>query len=260
VARKIFKLAKEIFDVQTEILVMKNNKLKKQNIYQVRIPPQEKVNTVLQSIGITSGGLLNFKDTFNADIVRKSCCRRAYLRGVFLGGGSVNSPEGTYHLEILTNDLYHAKAIVKIMQSFDLPAKITNRKNWHIVYLKGSENIVMFLNVIGAHRALMEFENVRVMKEVRNGVNRLVNCETANLNKMVDAASRQLQAIKYIQDTIGLDNLPPALEEVAILRLKNPEESLKELGEHCNPKLGKSGINHRMRKIEEIAEEIKNTT
>ena len=257
VARKIFKLAKELFSVQTEIVVIKNNRLKKQNLYQVRIPPQPQITEILESIGIGKGHL-NFKDTFNSALVKKTCCRKSYLRGAFLGGGSVNNPEGTYHLEILTNDVHHARVIVKLMQTFDLPAKITTRKNWQIIYLKGSENIVQFLSVIGAHNALFDFENVRVVKDMRNSVNRLVNCETANLTKTVNAASRQLQAINFLKETVGLDYLSNSLKEIAELRLENPEMSLKELGDFYTPKLGKSGINHRMRKIEEIAEELKN--
>lgn len=260
VARKIFKLAKELFNIQTEILVHRKSRLKKNNVYSIRIPPQPQVGQVLQILGFMDGDnnwLTEFRDKFPYELVKKSCCKRAYLRGAFLGGGSVNNPEGTYHLEIITNNKVHAEAIAELMQDYNLPAKISGRKNWFVVYLKESEQIVNCLNIMGAHQALLDFENTRIMKGMRNQVNRLVNCETANLNKTVDAAVRQLEAINTIQSRMGLDKLTPALRQVAELRLTYPDISLKELGEAATPKIGKSGVSHRMRKLEDIAEKLK---
>lgn len=191
------------------------------------------------------------------DLIQKKCDKIAYLRGAFLAGGSINNPEGTYHLEIITNDSQHAEALTDLMNYFQLGAKISLRKNWYVVYIKESENIVDFLGFIGAHRALLEFENVRVLKDVRNKVNRLVNCETANLTKTVMAAIRQKENIELIASTIGLQALPLPLREIAQLRLEYPDASLKELGEMLTPKVGKSGVNHRMRKIDELAEKLK---
>lgn len=263
VARKIFKLAKELFDIQAEIMVHRKSRLKKNNVYSIRIPSQAQVGQVLQVLGLVDAlgnWRADFRESFSYDLVKNACCKRAYLRGAFLGGGSVNNPEGTYHLEIITTDKTHGEAIAKLMQDYDLPAKISDRKNWFVVYLKESEQIVNCLNIMGAHQALLDFENTRIMKGMRNQVNRLVNCETANLNKTVDAAVRQIEAIRVIESAMGLHKLSPALRQVAELRLAYPDISLKELGEAATPKIGKSGISHRMRKLEIIAEKIKAQT
>ncbi len=259
VARKIFKLVKELFDIQTEILVHKKSRLKKNNVYSIRIPPQpqvEQILHILELIDQNNQWMFDFGDKFPRDLVKNKCCKRAYLRGAFLGGGSVNNPEGNYHLEIITNNWIHAEAIADLMQDYHLAAKISGRKNWFVVYLKESEQIVNCLNIMGAHQALLDFENTRIIKDMRNQVNRLVNCETANLNKTVNAAVRQIESIKTIQSTFGLDKLPVGLRQAAELRLAYPDISLKELGEAATPKLGKSAISHRMRKLEIIADKI----
>ncbi|MDD4169346.1 MAG: DNA-binding protein WhiA [Desulfotomaculaceae bacterium] len=256
VARKIFSMVKDLFNLRTEVLVQRKTRLRKNNIYLVRIPPQQKLAVLLSQVGmIDQQGLL--KNTVREDLFAKGCCRRAYLRGVFLGGGSVNSPEGTYHLEVTTVNEKHASSICRLMQKFRLLAKISERKNWQVIYLKGSEQIVRFLNIIGAHSALLNFENVRIYKDVRNQVNRLVNCETANLNKTINASVRQIENIKLVRDTIGFDHIPVSLREAAELRVKYPDASLKELGNYMQPRLGKSGMSHRLRKIDEIAEKIR---
>ena len=158
---------------------------------------------------------------------------------------------------MVTSESY-ALSLVELISKFDLEPKISSRKKAYIVYLKESEQIVTFLNIIEAHTALLNFESTRIKKEMRNQINRLVNCETANLNKIIDAALRQKENIQLIDQTLGLDKLPPGLKQVAELRLEHPDISLKELGEMTDPPLGKSGINHRMRKLEKIAENIRN--
>lgn len=260
VARKIFKLAKQLFNIQTEILMHKKSRLKKNNVYSIRIPPQPQVGQVLQILGFmdqNNNWLSDFRDSFPDQLVKRSCCKRAYLRGAFLGGGSVNNPQGTYHLEIITNSAVHAQSIADLMQHYKLPAKISRRKNWFVVYLKESEQIVNCLNIMGAHHALLDFENTRIMKDMRNQVNRLVNCETANLNKTVDAAVRQIEAINLIESQMGFNKLSPGLRQVAELRINYPSASLKELGEAATPAIGKSGISHRMRKLEAIADKLR---
>jgi DNA-binding protein WhiA len=241
-ARKVFRLFKNMFQVQAEIVIRRQNRLKKHSRYVVRIPPQAKGAEILREL--------------EGSMPRRLCCRRAYLRGSFLAGGSVNNPEGTYHLEISTRDETIARDICRVMNRCGLAAKISPRKNWFVVYLKESEQIVAFLNMIGAHSALLNFENVRIVKGMRNQVNRLVNCETANLGKVVNAALRQIEKIRLIEDTVGLGKLPPPLREMAELRLQYPETCLKELGYMMTPRVGKSGVNHRMRKLEEIASRI----
>ncbi|MDK2824785.1 MAG: cell division protein WhiA [Clostridia bacterium] len=257
VARKVLKLAKLVFNVETEIRIQKKNRLKKNNIYLVKIPPHNKVREILNTLGITQEGLL-INPQVSSVVTKKKCCRRSYLRGVFLGAGSVNDPENTYHLEIITTSQEYAESLVKLIKKFHLEPKISSRKNWYVVYLKESEQIVTFLNIIEAHTALLNLESIRIQKEMRNKVNRLVNCETANLTKTINAAFRQKKNIELIAKTLGLDNLPPGLRQVAELRLEHPDISLKELGEITDPKLGKSGINHRMRKLEKLADKIRN--
>ena len=177
--------------------------------------------------------------------------------GVFMGSGSINNPEKKYHLEIIFGNEENLKEIRKILGKLGIKTKKMITENKKSIYIKEGEQIVDLLNIIGAHTSLLELENIRIMKEMRNNVNRLVNCETANLSKTVNAAVRQVESIKLIQEKIGLKRLPKNLQEVAELRLSYPDESLKELGEMLNPPVGKSGINHRLRKIEKIAEEIR---
>lgn len=190
-------------------------------------------------------------------VVASDCCKRAYLRTAFICCGSVTNPEKTYHLEFVNNDYYHALNLKELIAYFGIEAKIIERKNHYVVYLKEGEQIVDMLNLITAHKALMEYENKRILKEVRNNVNRIVNCETANLNKVVSASVKQREAIEYIKEKVGFSRLSPQLEEVARVRLENPDLSLKELGALLNPPVGKSGVNHRLKKICEIAQQLK---
>lgn len=259
IARRIFSLLKTQFNIHTEIFVKKNTSLKKNNIYLLDVSAAMGAKEILVKTGIlreNEEGVMSFYNRIVSELVKKNCCKRAYLRGAFLGGGSLSNPEKTYHMEFVTNSLEHGEELMKLINSFGLNSKVIQRKNNFIVYLKEGENIIDLLNVIGAHTALLDLENVRIYKEMRNNVNRLVNCETANLNKTVDAAIRQTEAIKFIKQKAGLKKLPVGLREVAELRLNYPDVSLKELGEMLSPPIGKSGINHRLRKIEKIAEEL----
>jgi hypothetical protein len=190
-------------------------------------------------------------------VVQVICCKRAYLRGAFLVAGSMSDPSKSYHFEIVCDDELQADYLKELMKGFELDAKVVRRKKNYVVYLKEGAQIVDILNVMEAHVALMEFENIRIMKEMRNSVNRKVNCETANINKTVSAAVRQSEDIKYIQDTIGFEKLSDGLKDVALTRLKYPEATLKELGELLETPLGKSGVNHRLRKLSELAENLK---
>ena len=189
-------------------------------------------------------------------LLKRSCCKRAFLRGAFLASGSISDPEKSYHFEIVCQNPEQASLIQELLESFELDAKIVQRKKYYITYLKEGAQIVDALNVMGAYVALMNLENVRILKEMRGSVNRIVNCETANINKVVGAACRQVEDIRYIQSRIGLDELPPALREMALLRLEYPDTSLKDLGELCDPPVGKSGVNHRLRKLGELAKKL----
>lgn len=251
VARKTLSLIKQGFHLKTEIVVSRGRRLKKNNAYLIKVLPSLVVTELLSALGIMKGDNINVGR--DSGILRKSCCRRAYLRGAFLGGGSVNKPEGDYHLELVTGNIDFAKTLVRLLKSFDLQARLTDRKNDYIVYLKEGDAITSFLRLIGAHEGLMEFENVRVVKDMRNQVNRLVNCETANLQKTVNAALRQVNNIKLIAGTIGLAKLPDTLREAAEVRLANPEATLQELVDALDGRVSKSGMNHRLRKLERIA-------
>jgi len=256
-ARLIFTLFKKSLGIQTEIIVKKNHSLKKTHTYIITLV---EAKSILETLGIISfeKGYFEIIDTIPKQFTEKECCTRAYVRGIFVGGGSVSDPEKGYHLEFVTHSLEFAEQFSELLNStYDLNSKVINRKNSHVVYLKEGDQIVDLLNIIGAHNALMDFENVRIVKQVRNQVNRLVNCETANLNKTVNAAYDQFQNIIYIKETVGLEYLPDNLIEVANIRLENREASLVEIGQLLNKSVGKSGVNHRFKKIEKIANEIR---
>ncbi|TDT63731.1 DNA-binding protein WhiA [Fonticella tunisiensis] len=260
IARRVFSLLKNLFEVHADILVKKNNSLKKNNVYLIVVNSDMGAKEILLKTGILKSqdhGNISFTNKIGSEIIKRGCCKKAFLRGTFLGGGSISNPEKTYHMEFVANTPEFAEDLMKLINSYGLTSKVIQRKNSYVVYLKEGEQIVDLLNIIGAHSALLNFENVRVYKEVRNNVNRLVNCETANLNKTVDAAVRQIDSIKFIQEKVGLRKLPPGLREVAEIRLNYPDISLKEIGEMLNPPIGKSGVNHRLRKIEKIAEELR---
>ena len=255
IARRIYKLIKRVFEISPELLVRKKMRLKKNNVYIVRV--KRNVLDILEELGIIDKNYTLIRKA-NPEIYKRTCCKRAYLRGAFLAGGSVNHPDTSYHLEIASVYEEHIESICEIMNSFSLNAKMLQRKKGYIVYLKEAEKITDFLNIIGAHQALLLFEDVRIMKDMRNSVNRLVNCDTANLNKTVGAAMRQVENIRFIEREVGLDVLPEKLREVAELRVKHQDMTLKELGEAVKGKpISKSGINHRLRKIDEIAEKIR---
>jgi len=255
IARRMYTMLKELFGVHAELLVRKKMRLKKNNIYMMRVPFQ--VQEILHELHIANSNM-TFVAGINEELIRKSCCKRAYLRGAFLATGSVNDPEGSsYHLEMSSADYDHSVALLDHVNSYDLNAKLIDRKKAYVIYLKEVEKIIEFLNIIGAHQALLRFEDVRIVKGMRNQVNRLVNCETANLNKTIEASVRQIENIKLLARVVGLENLPQKLREVAEIRLQFPDINLKELGEMLPAKVSKSGVNHRLRKLDELAERVK---
>ena len=256
IARRMYSLLKDHYQVEGELLVRRKMKLKKNNIYIVRL--KRNVQELLKDLNIFDG--LSFTTTVSEEIMKNDQKERSYLRGAFLAGGSVNSPETSrYHLEIYSNYEDHNTDICEMMNHFDLNARTIDRRNGFITYLKEAEKIADFLALVGAHNAMMKFEDVRIIRDMRNSVNRLVNCENANMNKTIDAATRQIQNIEFIEATVGLDKLPVKLREIAIIRLENPDVSLKELGEMVpSGIISKSGINHRIRKINEYADKLRN--
>lgn len=256
IARRIYTLLKRHYTYPVELLVRKKMRLKKNNVYIVRLA--EKAREVLSDLKII-GEDFTMTRTISNSIVQKKCCKRSYLRGAFLAGGSINNPEtSSYHLEIFSLYTEHNDALCKLLNVFNLNAKTLERKKGFITYLKEAEKITEFLIVIGANQALLHFEDVRIVRDMRNSVNRLVNCETANLNKTIGAALRQVENIHFIQENAGLDVLPLKLREIAILRVQHQDVTLKELGEMVSGKpISKSGINHRLRKIDEIADKLR---
>src|SRR5690625_3423319 len=256
IARRIYTLVKALYTFPVELLVRKKMKLKKNNVYIVRM--KKGVDELLAELDILHEGF-TFVRNISKKYFKKSCCKRSYLRGAFLAGGSINNPEtSSYHLEIFNAYKEHNTALCELLNDFDLRARELERKSGHIVYMKEAEKITEFLSVIGAHNALFKFEDVRIVRDMRNSVNRLVNCETANLNKTISASVKQVENIKYIKEQIGLEALPERLKELADTRLENPEVSLKEIGELVpGTRLSKSGVNHRFKQIEKMAEELR---
>ena len=192
-----------------------------------------------------------------ASLTEKSCCKKAFLRGAFLAAGSVSNPDRSYHFEIMCRDEYIAGSTADIMCALGLQAKITQRQKHFVVYLKEIEQISDALGMMGARTSLLELENFRILREMRGNVNRRVNCETANINKAAQAAARQIDDIKYIESHMSLSSLPNGLDEIARIRLEYPEATLSELGSYLEPPVGKSGVNHRLRKISSIAEALR---
>ncbi|AXF57945.1 DNA-binding protein WhiA [Salicibibacter kimchii] len=257
IARRFYTLLKQRYEnMKAELVVRKKMRLRKNNIYIVRV--YRLVEEILADTNLTVNEH-TFSQSISEHIFRDNCCKRAYLRGAFLAGGSINHPEtSSYHLELFSYHKEHNQSLLELMSAFDLDARVLDRKKGYIVYLKESEKITEFLNIIGAHQALLYFEDVRIVKDMRNSVNRLVNCETANLNKTVGAALRQVENIELVAREIGLESLPPKVREMAELRVRHQDVTLKELGEMVeNGKVSKSGVNHRLRKIDELAERIR---
>ncbi|MEH6940895.1 DNA-binding protein WhiA [Bacillus sp. JJ722] len=256
IARRIYTLLKKNYDVSVELLVRKKMKLKKNNIYIVRF--SENAQEILMDLKILGDGFTIIYN-ISEELVAKKCCKRSYLRGAFLAGGSVNNPEtSSYHLEIYSLYKEHNDALCELMNGFELKSKTLERKKGYITYLKEAEKISEFLRIVGANRAILRFEDVRIVRDMRNSVNRLVNCETANLNKTIGASLRQVENIQYIEETVGLSVLPDKLREIAELRVAYQDVTLKELGEMVSGgKVSKSGINHRLRKIDDIANKLR---
>ena len=258
IARRLFTLIKECYQIIPEVLVRRNRRLRKNNSYILLIPVSDVSNRILEETCIKARNINGSKEMqldMNSQLIRKRCCKKAYLRGAFLGGGSVSDPEKAYHLEFVAHSEKYGEKLCNLIREFELHAKLIERKNTYVVYLKEGEHIVNLLSLIGAHTALLNFENIRIYKDMRNNINRIVNCETANLGKTINASLRQIENIKYIEDRIGFGNLSPSLREIADLRIKYPDASLRELGAMLSPQIGKSGVNHRLGKLDKIAEE-----
>ena len=258
-ARKLGRYIERGFGYDAQYVVRCSGHAGKNHIYTVRVDDPKKAADLLLATKLMTPEEEPSEDLLpkNGLALKNDCCKRAFIRGAFLTSGSISDPEKFYHFEIVCSTMEKAQFLQGILVHFSFDARIVQRKKYYVVYIKEGEQIVDLLNVMMAHRALLELENLRVLKEVRNSVNRQVNCETANLNRTVSAAVKQIEDINYIKETIGLDSLSESLMEIAVLRAENTEVSLKELGQMLSPPVGKSGVNHRLRKISEIADELR---
>lgn len=258
VARKYFTLIRKTFNIKISIMVRRNSSQADNQVYMVLITNQAHAKLVLQAIKFPYDNMKDGDDwQLNQLIVQNACCKRAFIRGAFIAIGSMSNPKKAYHLEFVTPDAVKAAQLIGIIEAFSIDAKSVMRKKSNVVYIKEGSQIVDLLNVMEAHVALMDLENVRILKEMRNSINRQVNCEAANITKTVTAASKQIEDIIYIRDHYGFGGLAEGLEEMATMRLQHPEASLKELGTMLTSPIGKSGVNHRLRKLSMIAESLR---
>lgn len=255
IARRIYTLIKDFYQIETDILVRRKMKLKKNNTYVVRL--RYHARELLTDLGIIDG--LSIREDVPMELLKNDLMIRSYLRGAFLAGGSVNNPETSrYHLEIYSLYEEHNETIAKMINRYHLNARTTSRRSGYIVYLKEAEKIANFLQLIGATSAMLKFENIRIVRDMRNSVNRLVNCENANMDKVANASNRQIENIRLIDQRVGLNQLPPKLQMIAKTRLAHQEVSLKELGELVpDGPISKSGVNHRLRKINQYADKLR---
>lgn len=252
-ARRIYSLIKDRFGFSIEIRVRQDKRFNLSHSYDIIVTPQPGVREFLLELGFLTPDnnlVFHIKDEY----LESRKLSQAYLRGLFLGGGSVNRPQSEYHLEFRCERESVAEDLKVLLAKFDLKAHQTEHKGYHVIYFKSYAEVVKVLNIIGAHQAMLKMENDHIVKELKNDVNRRVNFETANLEKSVSAAMDQLEYIDIIERKEGLESLSPGLQEIAELRRENPYASLKELGEILD--LSKSGVNHRLRRIKKIAENL----
>ncbi|MDR1015517.1 MAG: DNA-binding protein WhiA [Coriobacteriales bacterium] len=252
VARIVVRLLHGIYGLKTEITTRRSVLHRTYN-YLITVPSQIGLEDAIRDMGILSSSGLEMG--VDPDLVRKPCCTASYLRGAFLGGGFISNPQGDFHFELACGHEALANGLVALLARSEIPARSIRRRGAWIVYIKGAEPILDFLALVGAHRGMLAMENVRVTKSVRNDVNRRLNAEMANQAKSIDASMGQVKAIRLLVEHCGVESLPPALREFALLRLSHPDASLRELGELASPPLTKSAVYHRVRRIEAIARE-----
>ncbi len=256
VARKYFTLLRKAFNIKAEVAVRKNRETRSCSVV---VRKDREARRLLKETCLldSDGNIHECMSLIHNQLLKQNCCRRAFIRGAFLAAGSVSAPEKSYHFEIVCASQKKAEQLQELLLQYEIDAKTVLRKQHYVVYVKEGAQIVKLLGLMGAHVSLMQLENIRIVKEMRNSVNRKVNCETANLNKTVSASVRQVEDIRYIEQHKGLHELTEGLEEIARLRLEHPDASLKELGDMLSPQVGKSGVNHRLRKLSLIAEQLR---
>ena len=259
VIRHYKKLLHDYFDVETTLEVGEGNSLGKKRAYRITIDAENRSEQILRETGIllVREGNNYISDGIYDGLIRTKCCKKAYLRGVFMGIGTMSDPEKSYHLEFVCRTESLAKDLRKLINSFvDLQAKESKRGKSHLVYVKKADYIGDILGIMGADTHSLIITTTQVEKSMRNKVNRMANCDNANLDRVVEAAMKQAAAVEKIEREKGIDWLPDKLKEVAILRKENPDLSIAALGELCDPPLKKSGINGRLKKLVELADKI----
>ncbi len=261
VARWGVQLAKRLYGVETEITVRERKRLGKNRSFGITLQGGriEALLAETDVIAKTPDGVA-ILETVGDAIVERDCCARSFLRGAFIGGGSVSDPQKGYHLEFVVRSAALNDTMLRLLNGYDLNAKSVLRKGSHVVYLKEGDRITEFLTLIGAHGAILDLESVRTMKDFRNDLNRKVNCETANLQKTATAAARQIENIRYLIASDAFPSIDAQLQQAAMLRLDHPDVTLAELGEMTTPPVGKSGINHRLRKLDALANALRDET
>jgi DNA-binding protein WhiA len=258
VIRRVFNIFKSLFNI-IPITDIEKEKNFKENLYHLKIIDKFDLEKIFSNSLINIDLNLQIVIDDKGTIHDNECCTKSFLRGVFMGSGSITNPANMYHLEVVANNMQNAGYISETINNIGISSKIIKRKKDFVVYIKGGEAISDFLAGIGANKGTISFEETRVVKDFRNGVNRLNNCENANYDKTIDAALNQIEDIMTIKKYRKFEKLSMELKKIANLRLEYREATLKELGDLIEPKLSRSGVNHRFRKLEQIAEELKNS-
>ena len=264
VVKKVFTLLKKTYNISANVSFRRGRKGSRVKQFTLCLQEPEKVRMILTDVGFIrdENGVLRLKNIAEDGMLQRVCCLRAFIRGAFLAGGSISDPQKNYHIEFLNEDRDHAELLQRSLREFEIESRILERtrpgnRTVYVLYLKNGEQIIDVLSVMKAHISLMELENVRIVKEVRNNINRQVNCETANLNKTISAAVKQITDIRYLIEKGALSSLPPALVAMAEVRLENEDLPLKDLGQLLSPPVSKSGVNHRLRKLSQAAEDLR---
>lgn len=257
ISKKCFTFLKKSFNMSLRVSEREQQEGRRTE-FSVIVEGNDSVRTVLHALGLgrSDGGELPYCG-WNPRTLKNQSCKRAWIRGLFLMSGRISDPAKSYHFEITLPDSQTADCLMRCIGEFTREPKLLKRKQQWVVYVKDGAQIADLLTIMEAHVSLMNYENERIVREVRGSVNRRVNCEVSNLNKTLAAARKQVEDITWIQERMGLERLPENLQEVARLRLEHTEASLQELGELLHPPLGRSGVNHRLQKLCEIAEGLR---
>ncbi len=259
IVRKFFTLLRKAFNIGTSILEKDADIKANGRVYRPVSVTDSVLEACLKAVKLVTpeGELKDISEGISPMVTRNSCCKRAFIRDSFLCLGSISDPNKGYHLEFVCDREIQAVQLQEMIESFDIEARIVKRKKYYVLYMKEGSGIVDLLNIMEAHVSLMNLENLRIVKEMRNSINRRVNCEVANITKTVNAATKQIEDITYIRDHYGFDNLQESLRQMAEVRLEHPDATLLELGSFLEPPVGKSGVNHRLRKLSELAEKLR---